>query len=61
MLHSDGVATHWALQDYPGLAQKHPALIAGVLFRDFQRPRDDSTVLVAKDSAGNAGAGAAAP
>ena len=61
VLHSDGVATHWALQDYPGLAQKHPALIAGVLFRDFQRPRDDSTVLVAKDSTGNAGAGAAAP
>jgi len=61
VLHSDGVATHWALQDYPGLAQKHPALIAGVLFRDFQRPRDDSTVLVAKESAGNAAAAAAAP
>ena len=48
VLHSDGVATHWLLDDYPGLAQKHPALIAGVLFRDHQRLRDDSAVVVAK-------------
>jgi anti-sigma regulatory factor (Ser/Thr protein kinase) len=47
-LHSDGVATHWLLEDYPGLACKHPALIAGVLFRDHQRLCDDSTVVVAK-------------
>ena len=61
VLHSDGVATHWALEDYPGLAQRHPALIAGVLYRDFERPRDDSTVLVAKDSAGSTTAGVAPP
>ncbi len=48
VLHSDGLATHWSLADYPGLAQKAPALIAGVLFRDHQRLRDDSTVVVAK-------------
>jgi anti-sigma regulatory factor (Ser/Thr protein kinase) len=48
VLHSDGVASHWLLDDYPGLAQKHPVLIAGVLFRDHQRLRDDSTVVVAK-------------
>ena len=48
VMHSDGVATHWALQDYPGLTQKHPALIAGVLYRDHRRPHDDSTVIVAK-------------
>ncbi|MEI6335695.1 MAG: SpoIIE family protein phosphatase [Methylococcaceae bacterium] len=47
VLHSDGVATGWSLDDYPGLAQKHPALIAGVLFRDHQRLSDDSTVVVA--------------
>ena len=50
VLHSDGVATHWSLEDYPGLAQKDPALIAGVLFRDHQRPRDDSTVVVAGET-----------
>ena len=50
VLHSDGISGRWSLDDYPGLAHKHPALIAGVLFRDHQRPRDDSTVLVAMES-----------
>lgn len=48
VLHSDGLATKWSLADYPGLACKDAALIAAVLFRDHQRLRDDSTVLVAK-------------
>lgn len=48
VLHSDGVGTHWSLEKYPGLANKHPAIVAGVLFRDYQRPRDDSTVVVAR-------------
>jgi anti-sigma regulatory factor (Ser/Thr protein kinase) len=51
VLHSDGLAPHWALGDYPGLARKHPALIAGVLYRDQQRPRDDRTVVVARAAA----------
>lgn len=45
-MHSDGLGTRWHLEDYPGLALRHPALIAGVLFRDFSRGRDDATVLV---------------
>jgi anti-sigma regulatory factor (Ser/Thr protein kinase) len=48
VLYSDGLATHWKLADYPGLALKHPALIAGVLFRDHRRPKDDSTVVVVR-------------
>lgn len=48
IIHSDGLSTHWSLDDYPGLSQKHPALIAGVLFRDYQRLRDDSCILVAR-------------
>lgn len=48
VLHSDGIATHWALSDYPGLAKKHPALIAGVLYRDYQHVRDDRTVIAAR-------------
>ena len=35
ILHSDGIATHWVLDDYPGLAARDPALIAGVIYRDF--------------------------
>ena len=47
VMHSDGLATRWSLDSYPGLVHRHPALIAGVLFRDFSRRRDDATVLVA--------------
>ena len=48
VLHSDGLISHWSLDAYPGLAQRHPSLIAGVLYRDFNRRRDDVTVVVAK-------------
>jgi anti-sigma regulatory factor (Ser/Thr protein kinase) len=48
VLHSDGLATRWNLQAYPGLAERHPSLIAGVLYRDFARGRDDVTVVVAR-------------
>jgi anti-sigma regulatory factor (Ser/Thr protein kinase) len=48
ILHSDGLTTHWDMENYPGLARKHPALIAGVLYRDHKLGRDDVTVLAAK-------------
>jgi anti-sigma regulatory factor (Ser/Thr protein kinase) len=51
ILHSDGLGTHWSLADYPGLSLKHPALIAGVLYRDFERGRDDVTVVVVRNGA----------
>ena len=38
--------TRWNLADYPGLALRHPAVIAAVLLRDFDRGRDDATVVV---------------
>jgi anti-sigma regulatory factor (Ser/Thr protein kinase) len=46
VMHSDGVQTRWDLEKYPGLARRHPAVIAGVLYRDFKRGRDDATVVV---------------
>jgi anti-sigma regulatory factor (Ser/Thr protein kinase) len=48
ILHSDGLGTRWDLSRYPGLAQRHPALIAAALYRDFARGRDDVTVFVAR-------------
>ncbi|MEH2107825.1 ATP-binding SpoIIE family protein phosphatase [Nostoc sp.] len=48
IMHSDGLSAKWQIDRYPGLMQKHPSLIAGVLYRDFKRDRDDVTVLVAK-------------
>ncbi|UGQ47293.1 ATP-binding SpoIIE family protein phosphatase [Massilia endophytica] len=52
VLHSDGLASRWDLGDYPGLLHCHPALVAGVLFRDGSRHRDDVTVLVLRDREG---------
>lgn len=50
IMHSDGLRTQWRLDRYPGLFVKHPSLIAGVLYRDFNRGRDDVTVLVARET-----------
>ena len=48
VMHSDGLSSRWSLADYPGLAQRHPAIIAAVLYRDYSRVRDDVTVIVAR-------------
>jgi anti-sigma regulatory factor (Ser/Thr protein kinase) len=48
ILSSDGMSTRWNLARYPGLLQRHPALVASVLHRDFARDSDDATLLVAK-------------
>lgn len=52
ILHSDGLETNWSLDPYPGLTARHPSLIAGILYRDFNRGgRDDVTVLAARSPA----------
>jgi anti-sigma regulatory factor (Ser/Thr protein kinase) len=43
---TDGIASSWSLDPYPGLITAHPTLIAAVLYRDFARGRDDATVVV---------------
>jgi anti-sigma regulatory factor (Ser/Thr protein kinase) len=48
---SDGITSHWTVENYPGLRQRDPLLIAGVLYRDFVRGRDDATVVVARERA----------
>jgi anti-sigma regulatory factor (Ser/Thr protein kinase) len=61
VLHSDGLSTHWDLRSYPGLAQKTCALIAGVLYRDFGRVRDDATSVVVRQNVVRQDAGAGNP
>lgn len=51
VMHSDGLHTRWDLDQYPGLVQCHPSLIAGVLYRDFTRGRDDVSVVVLREHA----------
>jgi anti-sigma regulatory factor (Ser/Thr protein kinase) len=48
IMHSDGLATRWDLERYPGLLRHHPSLIAAVLYRDHARHRDDVSVVVAQ-------------
>lgn len=48
MLASDGINTRHDLSAYPGLARRHPAVIAAVIHRDFRRHNDDATVVVMK-------------
>jgi anti-sigma regulatory factor (Ser/Thr protein kinase) len=45
VMHSDGLTSRWQLGQYPGLRFRHPSLVAGVLYRDHRRERDDVTVL----------------
>ncbi len=46
VMFSDGLGSSWDPAAYPGLWSRDPALIAGVLYRDFSRRRDDVTVVV---------------
>lgn len=52
VLHSDGLSTKADPSLYPGLAARDPSLVAGILYRDFARGRDDVAVLVAGEDGG---------
>jgi anti-sigma regulatory factor (Ser/Thr protein kinase) len=45
---TDGLSESWDISSYPGLLERSPQLLAGVLMRDYNRRTDDATVLVAK-------------
>ena len=51
VMHSDGIGTHWSIDKYPGLGQRRPDVVAGVIYRDFKRVRDDATVVVTRSGA----------
>lgn len=56
IMHSDGVSTRWHMDAYPGLMAAHPAIVAGIIYRDFARGRDDATVIVLANDATTAAA-----
>jgi hypothetical protein len=51
VMHSDGLMSRWGLEPYPGLVQRDPTVVAAVLYRDFQRGNDDTTVVVVREAA----------
>ena len=50
IMYSDGIGSRWSLDEYPGLVQRLPGVIAGVIARDHRRGTDDATVVVARHS-----------
>jgi anti-sigma regulatory factor (Ser/Thr protein kinase) len=46
VLHSDGLRSHWGLDDFPELTRQTPAAAAEQLLRALAREQDDATVLV---------------
>ena len=48
VVHSDGLETRWDINAFPGLARRHPALIAATLYREHSRKRDDIAVVVVR-------------
>jgi hypothetical protein len=52
---SDGILTRWTLDPYPGLPARDASLIAGVIYRDFKRGRDDATVVVLRHKCDGSG------
>ena len=51
VMHSDGLSGRWDLARYPGLSFRDPSVVAGVLYRDYSRGRDDSLVVVVRAAA----------
>ncbi|HET8623548.1 MAG TPA: SpoIIE family protein phosphatase, partial [Gemmatimonadales bacterium] len=47
---TDGLQTHWRLDRYPTVGARHPGVIAGLLYRDFNRGRDDVTVVSVRET-----------
>ena len=48
IFHSDGLTSRWNIENYPGITTKHSAILAALLFRDFDRGTDDTTVVVVR-------------
>lgn len=48
VMNSDGLQSQWKLGAYAGLLERHPSLTAAVLYRDFNRGRDDTTIVAVK-------------
>ncbi len=48
VMYSDGINSHVNLEQYSGIASRHAAVIAALLYRDNSRQRDDVTVVVVR-------------
>ena len=49
LIYSDGIVSHWSLDEYEGLADRDPSLISAVIYRDRKRGRDDASVVAIRE------------
>jgi anti-sigma regulatory factor (Ser/Thr protein kinase) len=49
ILASDGLATRWSLEKYPGILRHHPSVVSSLLYREHTRGRDDVTVVAFRE------------
>lgn len=50
IMHSDGISAKWDIKEYQGIRGRSPNLIAALIYRDFQRNRDDASIVVIKEN-----------
>lgn len=50
VMHSDGISARWDINENPAIRGKSPNLIAALIYRDFQRIKDDASIVVVKDN-----------
>jgi anti-sigma regulatory factor (Ser/Thr protein kinase) len=48
IIYSDGLTSQLKVDQYNGLLNRHPTLVAGVIYRDCSRQRDDATIVVVR-------------
>jgi anti-sigma regulatory factor (Ser/Thr protein kinase) len=51
LMHSDGLSARWQVQRWDGVWERHPALIAGLAYRDLARGTDDAVVVAVREHA----------
>jgi anti-sigma regulatory factor (Ser/Thr protein kinase) len=49
LIYSDGIGSHWSLDEYEGLTGCDPSLISAIVYRDRKRGRDDASVLTIRE------------
>ena len=45
---SDGIKTRWETNKYPNIFKYDPGVLAAVIYKDYGRRTDDTSVLIAK-------------
>jgi len=48
VMHSDGISARWQPAELGRIWERHPGLVAGLLYRDFARGNDDVAAVVVK-------------